>query len=83
MKRNLNGLSQQYQAALRRHLKQSRPATLQPAKGLGHQAMTIGIETLDLARIHEQALIKLVLPGYSSGTREVMVRRGRRRERSP
>src|SRR2546428_436237 len=75
MKRNLTGLSRQYQAALRRHLKQSRPASLRPAKDLGLQAMTIGIETLDLARIHEQALIKLVLPGYSSGTREAMVRR--------
>jgi signal transduction histidine kinase len=75
MKRKLSGLSRQYQAALRRHLKQSRPATLQPAKGLGHQAMTVGIETLDLARIHEQALIKLVLPSYEPGTREAMVRR--------
>jgi signal transduction histidine kinase len=37
--------------------------------------MAIGLETLDLARIHEQALITLVLPGCSPGEREVMVRR--------
>ena len=37
--------------------------------------MTIGLETLDLARIHEQALVTLVLPGYSPGTRAAMVRR--------
>jgi len=75
MKRKLTGLSRQYQAALRTHLHRRRPPSLRPAKGLGLQAMSIGLETLDLARIHEQALSKLVLPGSSSGTREAMVRR--------
>jgi len=75
MKRKLTGLSRQYQAALRKHLKQGRPGTLRPAKGLGRLAMTAGVETLDLARIHEQALITLVLPSYPSGTRDAMVRR--------
>ena len=37
--------------------------------------MTYGLETLDLARIHEQALIALVLPSDSPGTRDSMVRR--------
>jgi signal transduction histidine kinase len=74
MKRKLTGLSRQYQAALRRHLKRSRPASLGPARGLGRRAMTIGLETLDLARIHEQALISLVLPNYAPGTRGAMVR---------
>ena len=37
--------------------------------------MATGLETLDLARIHEQALIALVLPSYSPGTRDAMVRR--------
>jgi signal transduction histidine kinase len=37
--------------------------------------MTIGLRTLDLAKVHEQALITLVLPGYTAGTRAVMVRR--------
>ena len=37
--------------------------------------MATGLETLDLARIHEQALITLVLPGYSAKTRDTMVRR--------
>ena len=37
--------------------------------------MTLGLETLDLARIHQQALITLVLPGYSARTRDAMVRR--------
>ena len=75
MKREWAGLSRQYQAALRTHLKRNRAAGLQPARDLGHRAMTVGLETLELARIHEQALIELVLPGNSPGAREAMVRR--------
>jgi signal transduction histidine kinase len=75
MGRKLNGLSRRYQAALRTHLKQGPQAGLQSAQGLGRRAMALGLETLDLARFHEQALITLVLPGYSAGTRERMVRR--------
>jgi signal transduction histidine kinase len=75
MNRKLAALSRTYQAALRKHLKHGPQATLQPARGLGRRAMTIGLETLDLARIHEQALITLVLPSYSAGTRDAMVRR--------
>jgi signal transduction histidine kinase len=71
----LAGLSRHYQAALRTHLKRSRRVSWQPAKGLGRQAMTLGLETLDLARIHEEALITLVLPSCSSGARDAMVRR--------
>ena len=75
MGRKLNGLSQRYIAALRQHLKQGPHADLQPAQGLGRRAMALGLETLDLAQFHEQALITLVLPGYSSGTRAEMIRR--------
>jgi signal transduction histidine kinase len=75
MTHKLTGLSRHYQAALRKHLKQGPRASLQPAQGLGRRAMTLGLETLDLARMHQQALITLVLPGYSPGTREAMVRR--------
>jgi signal transduction histidine kinase len=75
MKRKLTGLSRRYQAALRKHLKQGSQASSEPAQRLGRQAMATGLETLDLARIHEQALITLVLPSYSPGTRDAMVRR--------
>jgi signal transduction histidine kinase len=37
--------------------------------------MATGLETLDLARIHERALIALVLPDYPARTRDAMVRR--------
>ena len=75
MNRRLTGLSLQYQATLKEHLEQGPRASLQPAQGLGRQAMGIGLETLDLARVHEQALITLALPGSSSDAREALVRR--------
>jgi len=75
MGRKLSGLSRRYAAALRQHLNHGPRASLQPAQGLGRRAMALGLETLDLARFHEQALISLVLPGYSPGTRDRMVRR--------
>jgi signal transduction histidine kinase len=71
----MTGFSRRYLAALRKHLKRSGRTGLQPAKGLGQRAMTAGLKTLDLARIHQQALIALVLPSYSPDTRDVMVRR--------
>ena len=77
MARKLTGLSRRYQAALRKHLKQG-PRAIPPcgtAQGLGRRAMTIGLETLGLAMIHQQALIALVLPSYCPGTRDAMVRR--------
>jgi len=71
----ITGLSRRYCAALRKHVNGTGPEGLRPAQALGRQAMTVGLETLDLARIHERGLITLVLPGSSSGTRNAMVRR--------
>ena len=65
MKRKIDALSRRYQAALRSYLKKGPRASLQPAQRLGRRAMTLGLETLDLARIHAGALIALVLPGNS------------------
>ncbi len=75
MARKLNGLSRRYQAVLRKHLKHGLRAGTKPAQRLGRQAMALGLETLDLAGIHEQALITLVLPSYSASIRDAMVRR--------
>jgi signal transduction histidine kinase len=74
MSRKLSGLSQRYVASLRQHLKQGRHANLQLAEGLGRRAMAIGLETLDLARLHEGALITLVSPGCSDRIRDAMIR---------
>ena len=67
MKRKLIGLSQRYVTALRAHLKPGPRANLQTAVRLGRQAVVLGLETLELARIHESALIKLKLPNGKNG----------------
>src|SRR2546425_568598 len=74
MKRKLSRLSQRYATALRDHLKQSPRASLEPARGLGRAAVALGLESLDLARIHEQAVVLLGLAG--SGSRAEAIKRG-------
>jgi signal transduction histidine kinase len=59
MKRKVTALSHRYTSALRKHLKQGPKASLRPARGLGRQAVNLGLETLDLARIHQGALASL------------------------
>jgi anti-sigma regulatory factor (Ser/Thr protein kinase) len=75
MKSKTKRLSQQYQAALRNHLRRGQRAGLGPAQELGQRAISIGLETLDLARIHEQALVTLVLSGDAPGARAATIRR--------
>jgi signal transduction histidine kinase len=59
MKQKPNGLAQRYVTALRNHLKAGSRASLHPALGLGRRAVALGLETLELARIHERALVTL------------------------
>ena len=67
MKRKLSALSRRYQAALKKHLQQGPRATLHAAHGLGRQAVALGLETLDLARIHERALATLETASSRNG----------------
>jgi len=67
MKQKLNGFSQRYVTALRKHLKQGPRASLQPALGLGRRAVALGLETLELAGIHERALVTLELSKSKNG----------------
>ncbi len=53
--------------ALRKHLHQGPCARLQPALRLGRQAVVLGLETLELARIHEQAVATLDLSFSKNG----------------
>ncbi len=68
----LSTLSGEYLTALRAHLAQGGEASLHSAHELGGQAVTLGLETLDLAKVHEQALKTLILPDCSSVMREEM-----------
>jgi len=77
-KARLTKLSRRYQAALHRHL-QGAPRTRSPAaKALGRQAVVLGLETLDLVRIHEQALAVLRLPKDASRVTAGRIRRAGR-----
>jgi signal transduction histidine kinase len=75
MKGKLFNLSRSYQAALRKHLKQRRHVSWKAAQGLGSQALKAGMQTLDLARLHEQILITDVLPGCPTGKRDALIKR--------
>jgi signal transduction histidine kinase len=52
-------LSQRYLTELRTHLKSGAHTGLQTARDLGRRAVALGMETLELARIHEQAVVIL------------------------
>ena len=75
MKTKLSGLSDRYMAALRAHLLEGPEANLQPASGLGRQALDIGLHTLDVAKIHEAALTELWLAMDSCGITDEMLKR--------
>jgi len=75
METKLNGLSRRYQTALHKHLKQGARASPPSADRFGRQALAIGLETLDLARVHEQALTALASPSSSRRTRNGVVKR--------
>jgi signal transduction histidine kinase len=67
MQQNLIKLSQRYVTALGKHLKQGPRASMQAALGLGRRAVALGLETLELARIHEQAVTTLELAKKRDG----------------
>jgi signal transduction histidine kinase len=61
MKRKLTGLSQRYVTALRQYLKPG-PRAIPPCRtalALGRRTVVLGLETLELARIHEGAIVTL------------------------
>ena len=69
MKQNVTGLSRQYVVALRQHLQPGArvTASVRTAGKLGRAAVALGLETLDLARMHEQAFRRLGLPKGKNG----------------
>lgn len=58
-------MSRRYAAALEAHLANGHGKSLRTAGDLGRQAVAAGLEMSDLAKIHEQALIRLVSSGGS------------------
>jgi signal transduction histidine kinase len=64
MKQNLVSFSKRYGLALKRHLKPGCSTRLSSALHLGRQAVVLGMETLELARMHEAALLALRPSGH-------------------
>ncbi|TFH40140.1 MAG: hypothetical protein E4H01_17085 [Lysobacterales bacterium] len=60
--------SRRYRTAMRRFLRQGKSGSLLPAARLGRRAVTLGLETLDVARLHAQALTALASSADSSGS---------------
>jgi signal transduction histidine kinase len=77
MEDQLIRLSGRYLAALRRHLKSGSDTSPRPAARLGRQAVALGLETLELAGIHEQALTTLVAPRGAATSKEGLIKRAR------
>jgi len=75
MKDKRNALSRNYHLALRKHLNQVTGADMEPARELGRHAMAIGMETLDLARLHEIALASLMQAAHASGANNNIIGR--------
>ncbi len=59
MKHTAGGFVERYGAALRLYLNRSADTSLTPALRLGKEAVGLGIETLAIARAHEQGLLAL------------------------
>src|ERR1035438_10629893 len=66
--------SKRYQAGLQAYLKQRTGAHLQRAHGMGQRALAAGLQTLDIAKLHEQILVNQVLPGRPAGKRAVLIK---------
>src|SRR5579859_2236120 len=71
METKLTRLSRQYATGLHKYLKQAARSSLQPARDLGRKSMALGLETLDLTRIHVAALASL----EASSSRDGIIKR--------
>ena len=74
MKRKLFNSSRRYQDALRNQMKQGKQASLASARGVGSQALAAGLQTLDLAKLHELTLVAELLPGIPVGKRAALIK---------
>ncbi len=67
-----------YRAALRRYLKPGASTSLLPAMTLGRRAVALGLETLDLALIHEQCVLDQMKSVGTAAARSRMIQRARK-----
>ncbi|HEY5232785.1 MAG TPA: sensor histidine kinase [Verrucomicrobiae bacterium] len=70
----MKNFTRRYQAGLQAYLKQRTGAHLQRARGMGRQALNVGLQTLDMAKLHEQILVSKVLPDSPAKKRAALIR---------
>jgi signal transduction histidine kinase len=73
MKREITALSQGYARMLRKHVERASLSAPRTARALGRQAVSLGLETRDLARIHKEAVATL----DTGSTRDGVIRRAK------
>lgn len=64
-----------YQSALQAFLRRTDRNNPRAAHGLGARALGAGLKTLDVARLHEQTLVALVLPRHPRRRHAALIRR--------
>jgi len=69
-------LSQSYLAALRKHLRTGSAVSLQTSRNFGLRAVKLGLDTLDLAKIHQEFLLTLPYPKDSRASDDMVRRAG-------
>jgi signal transduction histidine kinase len=70
--------SKHYKLALHKHLQQGKSASLKSARGLGSEALAAGLQTLDLAKLHEYTLLIELLPIHPPRRRFALIRQAGR-----
>jgi signal transduction histidine kinase len=69
--------ARRYRAALRDHLAHRTGDDPRRVQALGREAVQLGLETLDLARAHQQALATLIAPGSSARSKQTTIKRAK------
>ncbi len=77
MKHNGDILQAPYSRALKLYLKDGEAARLKSAHALGRRAVKLGLETLDLAIIHECALLALIENVSTADERKSLIKQAR------
>jgi len=74
-KADATALSRSYCSALKLHLDRNPESDLSVARKLGRRASRLGVNTLELARIHEAAVLSLEISGASTRSKPAHSRR--------
>jgi signal transduction histidine kinase len=72
------GWAKRYRTALRKNISHDPGTDLRPALKLGGEARDLGLETLDLALIHVQALSSMIAPECPAADRKKTIGRAKR-----